>query len=105
MPCYFRLISDDGVIVSRESLGHIIILPAPPPPLIGETIDSPHLLRCHGGGSTKQSRIWELVTQRVHCRGEMSGLVRAGVEVAIILGYQINIVKHWRINCEYSEYK
>ena len=94
------LISDDGVIVGGESLGHIIILPAPPPPLIGETIDSPHLVPCHGGGSSEQSRIWELVPQRVHCRREMSGLVRAGVEVAIILGYQINIVKHWRINSE-----
>ena len=64
----------------------IIVLSSPAPVLVGEPVDQVEVLDTHGGDATKQIFVGQQVLKLVHRYRHVSRLVRAGVEITVVLG-------------------
>ena len=89
-----RLVPRDLQLVAGQPLGHVIILPAPAPVLVGESVHQFELLHTEGGDSTEEISVWQLVLKLVHRYRHVAGLLWAAVEITIVLRQQVDIVEH-----------
>ena len=85
-PRNVRLVPRYWEFVTDQPLGHVIVLPAPAPVLVGEPVDQVEVLDTHGGDATKQIFVGQQVLKLVHRYRHVSRLVRAGVEITVVLG-------------------
>ena len=83
-------------VVPPHSPVHVVVLPAPPPELVGEAVNEVEMFDADGRDSSKYSFIRQLVVKLVHGHRHVSRLAGTGVEVTVVLWYEVNIVEHCR---------
>ena len=83
-------------VVHPHSLGHVVVLPAPAPVLVGEPVDEVEMFDSEGCGPSEDPVVWQLVVELVHGYRHVSRLAGTGVEVTVVLWYEVDIVKHCR---------
>ena len=83
-------------VVHPHSLGHVVVLPAPAPVLVGEPVDEVEMFDSEGCGPSEDPVVWQLVVELVHGHRHVSRLAGTGVEVTVVLWYEVNIVEHCR---------
>ena len=83
-------------VVPPHSPVHVVVLPAPPPELVGEPVDEVELPDTDGRDSSEGVLVEKIVivTANPHCH--VARLGRTGVEVTIVLRQQVNIVEDCR---------
>ena len=92
-PCNISLVSRNGQIVPGQPLGHVVVLSAPAPVLVGEPIDDLKVFDAHGGDPTEESLVRELVLELVHSHRHVTRQTRTGVEIPIVLSEEVNIME------------
>ena len=85
-PGNVRLVPGDPQLVAGQPLGHVVVLPAPAPVLVGEPVDQLEMSHAEGGDAAKQIFVGQFVLELVHGHRHVAGLVRAGVEITVVLG-------------------
>ena len=86
-------VADDRQFPVANPLGHVVILSSPAPEQVGESVQFLELIRPDGSDSSEDLLVRQLVLELVHSYGHMAGVVRAVVEIPVVLGQQINIVE------------
>ena len=93
VPRYLGSVSDDLQFPVLDPLGHVVILSSPAPEHVGESVQSPELIGPDSGDSSEYLFVRQLVLELVHGHRHVAGLVRAGVEITVVLGQEVDIVE------------
>ena len=93
VPRYLRPVSDDLQFPVLDPLGHVVVLPSPPPEQVGESVQFLELIGPDGGDPSEYLLVRQLVLELVHGHRHVARLVWAGVEIPVVLREQINIVE------------
>jgi hypothetical protein len=82
--------------VELDSIGHVVILTAPTPKQVGETVDFDEMLVRHGTYSTKQSFVWQPAAFNKFHYSKLSATtaVRKKKEPALLVFEDVNGHRH-----------
>ena len=83
----------DVELLLAQPVGHVVVLAAPAPEDVGEAVDEAEVLDGHGGDAAEDVVVGEPVEEGVDGHGEVPRLHRARVQVAVVLGEQVDVVE------------
>ena len=84
-------------VVHSQPPSHVVVLATPAPELVGEPVDEAEMSYADGSDSSEVVLVWQCVVKLVHGHRHVAGLAGTpgtGVEVTVVLRYEVNIVEH-----------
>jgi len=86
-------IPGDVEVALPQAVGHVVVLTSPAPEEVGEAVDGLEVIHGHGGHATEDVLVGQTIHEAVDGHGHVSGLYRAGVQVAVVLRQQVDVVE------------
>ena len=86
-------VAGDEEFLQSEPVGHIIVLPSPPPEQVGEPIHGFELVHRHGRDPTEDVVIGKSVEEAVDADGHVTGLNGTCIEIPVILRQKVHVVE------------